>query len=85
MSNVVKLFGEFVPVRGGLMERVWELNGWLHVNGFLVQAKMFVRGTEIEMREYIDTEMPDFTYSYHAVGFDEAKKITSKVYIAPKK
>lgn len=84
MSKMVKINDEYVAVRQGLMERVWELNGLTMVNGFEVNVTLYVRGTENEMREYMESDNPfEFGYHYSAVDFNKAKKITNKIYIAP--
>lgn len=84
MSKMIKINGEYVAVRQGLMERVWELNGVMMVNGFEMNATLYIRGTENEMREYMESDNPfKFGYHCHAVDFNKAKKITNKIYIAP--
>lgn len=84
MSKMVKINGEYVAVRQGLMERVWELSGSMVINGFEMNTTLYVRGTENEMRTYMESESPfKFGYHYSAVDFETVKKITNKIYLAP--
>ena len=61
--------------------RVWKVN--YKINGF--QYSLFIRGTEDEMRKYMDSEM-GFVGSYHAINEmeeKEAKDLGFKIYWAP--
>lgn len=81
MNNLVKINGRYVSVRQGLMERVWKLTGSVTMNGFKMETSLYIRGTEIEMREYINSELPNFNYVYSAVSFDDENKVNA--YLAP--
>lgn len=69
--------------RNGQFERVWKLR--VNVNGF--DTFVFCRGTENEMRAYMDDEFPR-GFSYHAITDAEYNMVVSAlkmtVYIAPK-
>lgn len=74
--------GYIYPIRNGLLEEVWELK--MEINGF--NTYLYIRGTEQEMREYADSELP-YDYSYHGLSKNEMEEITKlhqQIYIAPK-
>ena len=73
-------------MRNGELEHVWEYR--IVKNGFNVY--LYCRGTESEVRDYIETEYPDAAAKswHHAMSEAEVEmlgKLHITVYIAPKK
>lgn len=69
-------------VRNNQVEQVWRIE----YENKMFQQIILVRGTEDEVREYMDSEM-GFMGKYHALTESEiqaAHKLDIKIYIAPK-
>lgn len=71
-------------MRGGEIEHVWEYR--IVVNGF--NTYLYCRGTETEVREYIEGEYPHEKSWHHALNDNEVEmlgRLHITVYIAPQK
>ncbi len=74
----------FYIVRNGELEHVWRFK--IIVNGF--DTYLFVRGTESEVREYIESEYPHSKGYLVAMSDKDLEAIGAlglTIYIAPKK
>lgn len=74
----------FYIVRHGEIEQVWRFR--IVVNGF--NTYLFVRGTETEAREYVNSEYPHEAGSHVAMSEKELEAIGElgiTIYIAPRK
>lgn len=75
---------KFFIVRNGEIEHVWEFR--IVKNGF--NTYLYCRGTETEVRDYINSEYPHDKGFIHAMTDDEVEmlnKLRLTIYIAPKK
>lgn len=71
-------------IRNGEIEHVWQYRAI--VNGF--NTYLYIRGTESEMRDYINSEYPNLNGYTHALTNNEIElinKLHLTIYIAPKK
>ena len=71
-------------MRNNEIEHVWEYK--IIVHGF--NTYLYCRGTESEVREYIETEYPHEKSWHHAMSDSEVEmlgKLHITVYIAPQK
>ena len=70
-------------MRNGEIEHIWQYR--IIVNGF--DTYLYVRGTESEVRDYIESEYPHDKSWHHALTEKEVEmigKLCLTVYIAPK-
>ena len=70
-------------LRNGYQERVWRIKYVYN----MFDCYMFIKGTEPEMQDYIESEMP-YVGAYRALNPDEEamiERLEIKVYLAPKK
>lgn len=64
-------------------ERVWKVE---YINNERFSYSLFIRGTESEMRDYLESEM-GYVGRYHALSPFEIKAIEDlqlKIYLAPR-
>lgn len=68
-------------LRNNYVEQVWRVE----YREKFFQWVLFIRGTEPEMQEYMESEI-GYVGSYHAISdadIDRAKKLGFKIYLAP--
>ena len=74
----------FYIIRNGELEQVWEYQIMDH--GF--SAYLYCRGTESEVREYLESEYPHEKSRHHALTEEEAEalgRLHIKIFLAPKR
>lgn len=76
---------ENLIIRNGQPQQIWQFR---IVNHYFNTA-LFVLGTHDEVRDYIDSEIPNWEGSYSAISEEDYNLITRYInvtlYIAPKK
>ena len=71
-------------IRNKQLEQVWLFT----IERNMFETVLFIKGTESEVLDYINSELPNDNGRYHAITEDEIKlleKLNIKIYIAPKK
>lgn len=74
----------FYIIRNGEIEHVWEYQIMDH--GF--SAYLYCRGTESEVREYIESEYPHEKSKHHALSPEQVELLGClriKIFVAPRK